>query len=318
MALPDEARERLIALASGQPDPAAETPSEADQPAEGDSETADTPPEASTAPEPRILDTTEHADHIVTVTIDGEEVSVPLQEALKGYQRQSDYTRKTQLLADERQQASAAREKAALYDRLYSDMQADPRGTIHRLARASNVDLTPSTTAAAADPSDPYAQHDPAPASAPVASEAPDPMAQRIAALEQALTTMSGYVQTQAATGELDRMRAAGYSIPPDLTPEEVFAHQRRTGANSFESAVRDLTYDGLRETAAADATQQAVLAAAQSQQNMADGTALNSTPAATPAAPTEVSPDAFRKGGRLDREKFNKAVLGMWAAADQ
>lgn len=46
------------------------------------------------APEPQMY----------TVKVDGQEMQVPLEELLNGYQRQADYSRKTQALADERRQ----------------------------------------------------------------------------------------------------------------------------------------------------------------------------------------------------------------------
>lgn len=42
-----------------------------------------------------------------TVKVDGQELQVPLEELLNGYQRQADYSRKTQALADERRQLQA-------------------------------------------------------------------------------------------------------------------------------------------------------------------------------------------------------------------
>ena len=50
----------------------------------------------------------EYADKYVRVTVDGEELSVPLREAIGGYQRQADYTRKTQELAEQRKQMQFA------------------------------------------------------------------------------------------------------------------------------------------------------------------------------------------------------------------
>jgi hypothetical protein len=44
------------------------------------------------------------------VKVDGEELEVPLDELLAGYQRQSDYTRKTQALAEERKRIEQAAE----------------------------------------------------------------------------------------------------------------------------------------------------------------------------------------------------------------
>lgn len=54
------------------------------------------------------LSTDETEVQMVTVKIDGQDVEVPLDEALAGYQRQSDYTRKTQELAEQKRQAQNA------------------------------------------------------------------------------------------------------------------------------------------------------------------------------------------------------------------
>lgn len=64
-----------------------------------------------------------------TVTIDGAEVEVTLDELRNGYLRQSDYTRKTQGVAAERQRLAAM---AQLADAL----EADPAGTITALQKA--------------------------------------------------------------------------------------------------------------------------------------------------------------------------------------
>ena len=46
----------------------------------------------------------EYADRPVKLNVAGEEIDVPLKEALAGYQRQADYTRKTQELSEQRKQ----------------------------------------------------------------------------------------------------------------------------------------------------------------------------------------------------------------------
>lgn len=51
---------------------------------------------------------TEYADKKIRIKVDGEEVEVPLSEALAGYQRQSDYTRKTQELSKQRAELQTA------------------------------------------------------------------------------------------------------------------------------------------------------------------------------------------------------------------
>ena len=60
--------------------------------------------ESEATPEPSYFDPTEYADHHVRIKVDGEEVSVPLSEALGGYSRTADYTRKTQALAERERQ----------------------------------------------------------------------------------------------------------------------------------------------------------------------------------------------------------------------
>lgn len=58
-------------------------------------------------------DESEDAGETYKVTIDGETVEVSLKEALAGYQRQADYTRKAQALAHERQEFETARAEVA-------------------------------------------------------------------------------------------------------------------------------------------------------------------------------------------------------------
>jgi hypothetical protein len=68
-----------------------------------------------------FFDYTEVSDKYVKLQVDGEEVSVPIKEALAGYQRQADYTRKTQELSDQRKQVQYA---SALQEALQSDPAA--------------------------------------------------------------------------------------------------------------------------------------------------------------------------------------------------
>jgi hypothetical protein len=49
-------------------------------------------------------------DKYYPIKLDGEDMEITLDEALQGYQRQSDYTKKTQVLANERKQVEAEKE----------------------------------------------------------------------------------------------------------------------------------------------------------------------------------------------------------------
>ena len=68
----------------------------------------------------------EYADRPVKLNIAGEEIDVPLKEALAGYQRQADYTRKTQELSEQRKQVQFG---TALQEAL----QNDPKSTLELL-----------------------------------------------------------------------------------------------------------------------------------------------------------------------------------------
>jgi hypothetical protein len=101
-------------------DEADETTDEADEADEGSDEDADAEDEES--------DATLKPETPVTVKIDGKDVQIPLKEALDGYQRQADYTRKTQALAAERNQfygeVEALRQERAVYAQLLPALQA--------------------------------------------------------------------------------------------------------------------------------------------------------------------------------------------------
>lgn len=54
----------------------------------------------------------EELDSLVSVKVDGEDVKIPLREALAGAMRQAAFTKKTQALAEERREVSAIRDQA--------------------------------------------------------------------------------------------------------------------------------------------------------------------------------------------------------------
>lgn len=93
--------------------------SEADE-GEGDDEASETDDEAEEAED--------GADPLYTVKINGKEEQITLDEALKGYQRQSDYTRKSMALADARKEfeaeAEAVAQERAQYAELLSALSA--------------------------------------------------------------------------------------------------------------------------------------------------------------------------------------------------
>jgi hypothetical protein len=57
---------------------------------------------------PEYLPVDQYRGHLVPLKVDGEDIEVPLSEALDGYSRQADYTRKTQQLAEQQREAQFA------------------------------------------------------------------------------------------------------------------------------------------------------------------------------------------------------------------
>lgn len=81
-----------------QPEPAQEAQPQEETPAEGQVQA-----QAETQPQPE-------QPQKYKVKVDGQEIEVPLDELLKGYSREADYTRKTQAVATERQKLEQERQ----------------------------------------------------------------------------------------------------------------------------------------------------------------------------------------------------------------
>ena len=83
-------------------------------------------------PESSVEVTEEPSGEAYTIKVDGEEQEVSLEELRDGYQRQSDYTRKTQELASERRRLQQA-------EAIVQSLESDPDGTIKALSEAFGV-----------------------------------------------------------------------------------------------------------------------------------------------------------------------------------
>ena len=84
-----------------------------------------------------MLPVDEFGEKYVSVQVNGEEVQVSLKEALSGYQRQADYTRKTQELSEQKRQVQFG---AALQEAL----QNDPNGPLSLLSQHYGTVQQPS------------------------------------------------------------------------------------------------------------------------------------------------------------------------------
>ena len=78
------------------------------------------------------VDTSAFDGKYVKVKVDGEELDVPFNEAIQGYQRQADYTRKTQELSQQREQLQYAQT-------LQQALESNPQQTLEILSRHYGV-----------------------------------------------------------------------------------------------------------------------------------------------------------------------------------
>lgn len=167
-----------------------------------------------------------------TVKVNGEDVSVTLEELLSGYQRQSDYTRKTQEIA---KQAAGLKRASAIQEAF----DRDPREAMRALAEAYGVDTAPEAD-----------------------DEFADPIEKRQNALEKQLREM----QHAARQSDIDRTLNTLRDTYGEFDEDSLFAHSLKTGIRDLGAAYRDMTYDDhvaqAKSTAAAEAAAEAKLQA--------------------------------------------------------
>lgn len=90
--------------------------------------------DAIVEPEKRYVEVDDPDNLYDRVKVDGEEIEVPYSEIKRGYSREADYTRKTQELARQRQEAEFGL-------RLQQAYQADPQATVRYLAEQAGITI---------------------------------------------------------------------------------------------------------------------------------------------------------------------------------
>lgn len=106
--------EGLLSAEDGTQEPEKKEAEESTE-AEPESEAEGEPAEESEESEEAEPEEESEAEPSYTVKIDGKDAKVPLKELLSGYQRQSDYTRKTQQLAEERRELDSIKAEREHY-----------------------------------------------------------------------------------------------------------------------------------------------------------------------------------------------------------
>jgi hypothetical protein len=189
----------------------------------------------TSTPSYEYVNVDEIGDRYVKVKIDGEELDVPVKEALSGYQRQADYTRKTQELA-------AQRESLQYAATLAEALQTDPAGTLQLLS-----------------------QHYGAPTSANQPTEdleLMDPIERQVYELNQKVQQFEQMQAKQELEQEIGRLS----SKYQDFNAPEVINHALRTGIVDLELAYKQVAYDRLAQEVAAIRGAQQVVASKEQQ----------------------------------------------------
>ena len=164
-----------------------------------------------------------------TVTVDGGEQQVSLSELQDGYQRQADYTRKTQDLAFERKRLQQA-------EAIVSSLESDPAGTLTALRDAFGVAGTPSEPAA------------PAPSEFDEWGEAvePDPNGTRIAALEARLEQQDRLHRRE----QVEKQVEALHDHYGEFDATELYQHALRHKIGNLEAALTHMRFGEVSDRA--------------------------------------------------------------------
>ena len=218
--------------------------------------------------EQELFDYTEIADKVIKLQVDGEEVVVPVKEALAGYQRQADYTRKTQELSEQRKQVQYA---SALQEAL----QSDPAATLQLLNQQYGV------------------------ATQPQEEEWLDPAEQQLRQLEQRIAAFEQSKAMDELTRTIDTWQS---KYGEDFDADEVVAKALATGSTDLESIFKQITFDKVYSKAS-EATkklseEQARLQSKRSAAIVSGGTAAKSPVTTQTAQPKSVF-EAFENAKR-------------------
>ena len=179
--------------------------------------------ESSTEDTPEISsEVTTEPGESYAVKIGGEEHQVSLTELQDGYQRQADYTRKTQEIAEERQRLQQA-------EAIASALETDPAGTIAALSSAFGVMDNSSSTESV------YSE-----------SVEDDPTAKRIAALEAQVATQAQTHRQQALEKEVTALKRK-YG---DFDSSQLYRHALTNRIPNLEAAFTHMTYGEVASTA--------------------------------------------------------------------
>ena len=189
--------------------------------------------------EPAAADTLDVSTEVATepqehfaVTVDGEQSEVTLSELRDGYQRQADYTRKTQELASERQRLQQA-------ETIVAAMEADPQGTLTALSNAYGIKADNPVPSKKASNDDYFSFDDDEDATA-------DPTEERLGRIEATLDRQAQSARQQT----LQREVAALKDRFGEFDAQELYSHALRHKIPNLEAAFAHMNFSEVSSTA--------------------------------------------------------------------
>lgn len=163
------------------------------------------------------LSVEEYSNHRVPVKLDGEELQVPLSEAIAGYQRQADYTRKTQELSQQRDQFQFA-------SALEAALQRDPAATIDMLSNHYGISRQAVQEMVSED--DDF--------------DLLDPTEQRYKQLDERIASFEEFQSQQQVEREVSGLQKK-YQ---DFNIQEVVNAALRSGSTDLEGTYKQIAFD--------------------------------------------------------------------------
>jgi LysM repeat protein len=213
---------------------------------------------------------------LVKLKVGGEELVVPLSEALSGYQRQADYTRKTQ--------------EVSFWKQVDAAMKQNPQMTLQYLAETYGVQAAQQAQANAQSSDDDWGVD--------------DPVLREVRELKQAVAPLVQDRQYQAAERQIQTVlqglqQKYGDIFDPDEVVNAAIARGVQDPAH-LELVFRDIAFDRLLAQGAAR-TQQATTVAQQD--------ALRKAAAQQAATATGASGGSARGGNAAARPQTPRAI---------
>jgi len=176
----------------------------------------------------------EPASDTYSVKVDGSEEQVSLDELRDGYQRQSDYTRKTQELASERKRLEQA-------EAIVSSLESDPEGTLIALGDAFGVERmnrTPAPVQREESYEDSWEQPE---------ERQSDATTERISQLEARLAVQDRLHRRQEVEKQVETLQTE-YGT---FDPSDLFQHALRHKIGNLEAALTHMRYGDVADRAA-------------------------------------------------------------------